>query len=91
MKLHGRLHAASSDLHYAWAMKQALPIDVLHQSSNPAQIGWGADDVGIGILCADGGNQAVQDKLAWAQKQRDAGKSTIPSTIQVRSRALHQS
>ena len=31
----------------------------------------------------DAQNQAVKDKLAWAQKQRDAGKFTVPSTIKV--------
>ncbi|KAK9811025.1 hypothetical protein WJX73_007364 [Symbiochloris irregularis] len=30
---------------------------------------------------ADGANQAVKDKLDWAQRQRDAGHATIPSTI----------
>ena len=35
------------------------------------------------VYATDSENQAVKDKLAWAQKQRDAGKFTIPSTIKV--------
>lgn len=38
---------------------------------------------------ADADNQAVKDKMEWAQQQRDAGKPTIPSTIRVRARLMH--
>ena len=38
---------------------------------------------------ADADNKAVKDKLDWAQRQRDAGKATIPSTIGVRMPNCH--